>query len=351
MKNLLVIAFLMLFSFGLSAQDEVKKEKLSIKIVKEEDGKREVIEKAFDSKEEMKAWLKENGHHAGEMAEDHHKFKAYRFHFDDEEGEKKKGTKQEIEIIINEELNEGNLREKLKACEGNEFFFKHEFSEDKIREMKEHAEEVRIEMKETHLNEVMERVEVELEVLRESLDALDEETMSKTLDAVRKALEDIKMEAPHIRGNKSEAFRFHHKMLNNDCDKVLFMDGEEGNRFFSKVVVIKCHANLEELDEDDKVILDKSGIEVSSKELELQDLSIYPNPNDGNFNLKFELPRKGKTSVRVINNKGEIVLERNLGKAEGVNEESIELSDQPAGIYYLQILQDKSAITKKVVVN
>ena len=70
---------------------------------------------------------------------------------------------------------------------------------------------------------------------------------------------------------------------------------------------------------------------------------IYPNPNSGVFNLKYDVLLKD-ANVKIFNTQGQTIYESNQFVSE------INISNQPKGIYFIQINSDKKIINKKVIV-
>lgn len=65
----------------------------------------------------------------------------------------------------------------------------------------------------------------------------------------------------------------------------------------------------------------------------LDELLVYPNPNDGRFKIK--LNSEGLADVGIYDNKG--ILIDNLKFADEVD---VDISDNPAGVYLLRIIKD-----------
>ncbi len=84
--------------------------------------------------------------------------------------------------------------------------------------------------------------------------------------------------------------------------------------------------------------------------LSIERLNIFPNPSQGEFNLKFFLPNNAPTSIRIFNSKGQMIYSNDLGKFEGDFMEKFDLTNNPAGTYYLMIQQNDLSITKKVII-
>lgn len=84
--------------------------------------------------------------------------------------------------------------------------------------------------------------------------------------------------------------------------------------------------------------------------LSIERLNIFPNPSQGEFNLKFFLPNNAPTSIRIFNSKGQLIYSNDLGNFEGDFMERFDLTNNPAGTYYLMIQQNDLSITKKVII-
>lgn len=85
-------------------------------------------------------------------------------------------------------------------------------------------------------------------------------------------------------------------------------------------------------------------------DLKIQQLNIFPNPNNGLFNLTFNLPQKEKTIIRVYSSNAQIVYEKELTNFQGFFEEQINITNRPSGNYFLMIQQADQSISKRVVV-
>ena len=77
---------------------------------------------------------------------------------------------------------------------------------------------------------------------------------------------------------------------------------------------------------------------------------MFPNPNDGVFNLQFDLPEKAETTIRIFSAAGRLLYQSNLGEFSGDFQDRIDISNNPIGTYFLQIMQGKKSLSKKVIV-
>jgi hypothetical protein len=79
-------------------------------------------------------------------------------------------------------------------------------------------------------------------------------------------------------------------------------------------------------------------------------LSVYPNPNDGEFNLKLNALQDEIVNVRVVNELGAVVYSKeDISVREAVTL-NINLQDKAAGIYSIIVRSDNGMINKKIVV-
>ena len=73
------------------------------------------------------------------------------------------------------------------------------------------------------------------------------------------------------------------------------------------------------------------------------DVSIFPNPNNGVFSLKVNA---SDASVKVINTQGQIILTKKILK----NNAKIDLSNNAKGIYFVTVTSNEAVTTQKVIV-
>lgn len=81
----------------------------------------------------------------------------------------------------------------------------------------------------------------------------------------------------------------------------------------------------------------------------LRTLALWPNPNDGLCTLNLELDTPSEIRLEVFNLSGQRVWVQHAGLRNGMSS-SIELSAQPAGVYFLRIQADSATTTRRIVV-
>lgn len=169
-----------------------------------------------------------------------------------------------------------------------------------------------------------------------------------------------------------EFFKVHsgnrHKMVTIERDG----NGDTEQRIHRKVIVVKNEetevpegTTIDTLESDDNTFGNSftnallaevpsfDDVPASTGEtldLRIENLKFFPNPNEGKFNLQFELPHSGATQVEIFNTSGQRVYSEDLGSFSGEFRRDIDISEQPAGTYILHITQAGKHLAEKVIV-
>lgn len=86
------------------------------------------------------------------------------------------------------------------------------------------------------------------------------------------------------------------------------------------------------------------------EDLKIRDVSFYPNPSDGRFNVEIDTGNGQPVQVKIIDPAGSVVYDRNDQKSSGKYNFKVDISGSEAGIYILQIIQNNSALTKRIII-
>ena len=78
-------------------------------------------------------------------------------------------------------------------------------------------------------------------------------------------------------------------------------------------------------------------------------LLVIPNPNDGKFRLRFENRKAGTYQVQVINELGQVQLQKEIYLSGNVHEEEFKLSHLSSGNYFVKVYDGNVVQTKKVI--
>lgn len=99
-----------------------------------------------------------------------------------------------------------------------------------------------------------------------------------------------------------------------------------------------------------EVMKEEKGIDMPIvNNLSIEALQLYPNPTSGIFELRFDLPQAGITTVRLFDSNAQLVYNRQLGQFTGNFQEQLDISNRARGIYFLEIRQNDLSISKKVI--
>lgn len=125
---------------------------------------------------------------------------------------------------------------------------------------------------------------------------------------------------------------------------------------------IVVEASEDELEEEKTMIFIRKNSQVTSTNLpksinevfdgkaSLKDLSLFPNPTNGKFNMKFTSERPDDFELSITDAKGAKVYEKRLRKFEGEFNEEYDLSGHESGIYFFNLTYKDQTLSKKIVV-
>ncbi len=84
-------------------------------------------------------------------------------------------------------------------------------------------------------------------------------------------------------------------------------------------------------------------------DLQLKELKLFPNPNNGVFDVQFELPQPGRTTIRIFNAEGRQIYFNDLGAFSGVFSDRIDIANNARGVYFLELRQGDLAEIRRVI--
>lgn len=119
----------------------------------------------------------------------------------------------------------------------------------------------------------------------------------------------------------------------NDEDKEITIDEPRKKR-----IIVAHSVVIEDLDKKKN----------AEKDLHISDLSFYPNPNAGNFNLRYKSESLDMIDISVIDLNGKTIYNERIS-ATGTIIRNIELNE-PSGTYILNLKQGKKHVSKKLII-
>jgi hypothetical protein len=81
------------------------------------------------------------------------------------------------------------------------------------------------------------------------------------------------------------------------------------------------------------------------------DISIYPNPNNGHFTLKAIFSDRDNYTIQVTNLLGQVIYTENLKDYSGIYTKNIDLSMYPKGMYFIGLKTQNNKAIRKVLIN
>ncbi len=120
---------------------------------------------------------------------------------------------------------------------------------------------------------------------------------------------------------------------------------------FQEVPLDKAFVEMKDMSaEDINDFKNRFGIDLpSTNNLSIQNLQLFPNASIGSYQLQFNLPQAGETSLRVYNAAGRMIYNYDLGMFSGDFNDKVDISQNGAGSYFLEIQQGDKAMTKKII--
>ncbi|MFN3752982.1 reprolysin-like metallopeptidase [Flavobacterium sp.] len=91
------------------------------------------------------------------------------------------------------------------------------------------------------------------------------------------------------------------------------------------------------------------GCTLDSQPFDIADLTVYPNPNNGNFTVQFDNPISEETKIEVYDMRGRKIFE-NAYTNQGVFNENIQLNNAQSGIYLLNVTDGNRKVVKRIAV-
>ncbi|TAE50364.1 MAG: T9SS C-terminal target domain-containing protein [Bacteroidetes bacterium] len=118
-----------------------------------------------------------------------------------------------------------------------------------------------------------------------------------------------------------------------------------------EVRVVNFGLRIEDLKEEDRDVLRKSGADVKKLDngLAVEQLNFYPNPSNGQFNLSFTSAEKGDLTLVIRDVQGREVYTHESKDFSGQFDQSLDLSTESKGVYFLTLTHKNKSMTRKLV--
>ncbi len=117
-------------------------------------------------------------------------------------------------------------------------------------------------------------------------------------------------------------------------------------KYLNDGVPTSCE-NAHDAEVEDYTINVQGSLSVS--EFSLSDLSIFPNPNQGEFTVKFNSPSNEQITIQVFDVRGRSIFNKAYQNTGDFNQ-MISLNNTQAGMYLLKINDGSKIINKKIII-
>jgi len=91
------------------------------------------------------------------------------------------------------------------------------------------------------------------------------------------------------------------------------------------------------------------GINQIENKTDIQYLSTYPNPTNGNFCIDYESENIGRIVLHIYDTLGKELLVKDLGNTNSITNYTIDFSTFKAGEYFAQVKNGQNVITQKII--
>jgi subtilisin-like proprotein convertase family protein len=91
------------------------------------------------------------------------------------------------------------------------------------------------------------------------------------------------------------------------------------------------------------------GCTLSNSENQISDLTVYPNPTNGSFNIKFNSSSNNDIAISVHDMRGRQVF-NNSYQNSGLFDQNIQLDNVQAGVYLVTVQEGDKKVVKKIIV-
>ena len=89
--------------------------------------------------------------------------------------------------------------------------------------------------------------------------------------------------------------------------------------------------------------------DVSSTPIELNGITVFPNPNQGLFSVELNLAKEGSAQIEVLDINGRQMVQKQMQVTAG-QQIALDLGNTSAGIYFVKVSQGEALFVEKVVV-
>lgn len=118
-------------------------------------------------------------------------------------------------------------------------------------------------------------------------------------------------------------------------------------KYLDDGVVVACETNFDGEVEDYKIIIDETA---STEDFSFNGFNLFPNPSQGEFNLKFETIYSDKVSVKLFDLRGRFIKEHVFKNVKTNFSEKVTFNKVTKGLYLVKITNGNKQATRKLII-
>ncbi|MFK7968889.1 MAG: PDZ domain-containing protein [Bacteroidia bacterium] len=101
---------------------------------------------------------------------------------------------------------------------------------------------------------------------------------------------------------------------------------------------------------EDKAVAEALVKDMENPTLDMPDFTVFPNPSNGEFTLRFTPTEGSPVRIKIFDTQGRVLYQEQLTDFRGMYEKELDISDNPAGMYFLQVTQNGQGMAKQLTV-
>lgn len=115
------------------------------------------------------------------------------------------------------------------------------------------------------------------------------------------------------------------------------------------MVFITKKENNGDKDADDSGSLPLKIEDDNIENLEIEKLKLFPNPNNGLFNMSFNSAKRNDIQINITDIKGRVVYQKELKNFKGQFNEDFDLSAEKSGVYFFNLISGDQKDSRKII--
>lgn len=127
-------------------------------------------------------------------------------------------------------------------------------------------------------------------------------------------------------------------------------ENENNHGMFEETESVSIRIDLQEVSDAEADNMAGLGVSFDNEnDLIMESISFYPNPSNGQINLRFSLATEGDVKIMIFDQRGNMIFNESRMNFNGYYANDIDISNQADGAYFLQIVQNTQTYSKKII--